>query len=87
MLVKIRWLGLEVATKLVGFISRAEKEWKLVRVGENESKGGKGVWANRIKNKSNVSVRGRRIQDNGWIARVNDDDEEEGEGEGGSSGV
>ena len=46
-------------------------------MGENESKAEKSIWANGVKNRTNVSVRGRRIQDNEWIARVNDDDEEE----------
>ena len=46
-------------------------------MGENESREEKGVWANGVKNRSNVSIRGRRIWDNEWIVRLNDEEEEE----------
>ena len=42
---------------------------------------GKGVWPNKVKNRSNVSVRGRRIRDNGQVARVDDDEEDKGRSE------
>ena len=41
----------------------------------------KGVWENVVKNRSNVSVKGRRIWDNGWIAKINNDDDDDDEKE------
>ena len=46
-----------------------------MKVGENERKGEKGVWANRVKKAAMW-----RIRDNEWIARVNDEEEEEEKG-------
>ena len=74
------WFGFSGVVELAGFRFGVKKERKLVRVGEKESKEEKGVWANRVKNGSNMSVRGKIIWDNRPIARVNNEEEQEKEG-------